>query len=124
MNPYDELELDPRLSPKELTDVLRRRAERARPEDRHRLQELWRTLTVNEADRLRWAFWAHPRPHEADPKSIDVLRESLPPVIIRSKSKPLDVTVADILKDDRLTVSIAPSFKQETTKAPDGEPHE
>lgn len=96
-NPFDELELDPRLDPDELTAALRRRAERAGPDDRQRLQELWRRLTVNERDRVRWAFFAHPRPSEADPGSIEFLREKVPPAVLRTPHVPLVPTVADAL---------------------------
>jgi hypothetical protein len=96
-NPFDDLELDPRLDPDQLTDALRRRAERADPEERQRIRELWRRLTVNERDRVRWAFFAHPRPSEADPRSIETLREKVPPVVLRGKPVPIVPTVADAL---------------------------
>lgn len=96
-NPFDELELDPRLDPDELTEALRRRAERAAPDERQRIQELWRELTLNERDRVRWAFFAHPRPSEADPGSIEALREKVPPVILRTPAVQLTPTVADAL---------------------------
>jgi hypothetical protein len=60
-NPFDLLGLDPRLNPRQLTEALRQRAERALPEERQRLQGLWRQLTLKESDRLRWALLAHPR---------------------------------------------------------------
>jgi hypothetical protein len=96
-NPFDELELDPRLDPDELTAALRRRAERAAPEERQRIQELWRTLTLNERDRVRWAFFAHPRPSEADPGSIEALREKVPPAVLRTPHVPIEPTVEDAL---------------------------
>lgn len=96
-NPFDELELDPRLDPDDLTAVLRRRAERASPEERQRIQKLWRELTVNERDRVRWAFFAHPRPSESDPGSIEALREKVPPVILRTQRVDLQPMVADAL---------------------------
>jgi len=97
VNPFDELELDPRLSPEELTDVLRRRAERASGPRRARIQELWRQLTVRESDRIRWAFLAHPRPAHADPNSIEALRDQIPPVIARDEPPPLTATLADAI---------------------------
>ena len=97
MNPFDELELDPRLDPEALTEALRRRAEKAAPEDRQRIQELWRTLTVNERERVRWAFWAHPRPSDSDPRSIEALREKVPPFISRQKIPAPEPKVADAI---------------------------
>lgn len=99
-NPFDELELDPRLNPDELTEALKRRAERAEGPARQRIQELWRTLTVNERDRVRWAFFAHPRPSDADPRSIDALREKVPPLIVRGKYEPPHPLVEDALVFD------------------------
>ena len=96
-NPFDELELDPRLGPDELTEALKRRAERLEGAQKQRLQDLWRVLTINERDRLRWAFFAHPRPPHADPRSIDALRERVPPVISRLEPPPLEPTVEDAL---------------------------
>lgn len=96
-NPFDELELDPRLSPDELTEALRRRAERAEGAERQRIQELWRILTINERDRVRWAFFAHPRASDSDTRSIDALRERIPPVIARGKPDPVEPRVEDAL---------------------------
>lgn len=96
-NPFDELELDPRLSPDELTEALKRRAERLEGAEKQRVQDLWRTLTINDRDRVRWAFFAHPRPAHADPRSIDALRERIPPLISRMKPPPIEPTVEDAL---------------------------
>lgn len=96
-NPFDELDLDPRLSPDELTDALRRRAEKAEGADRARIQELWRVLTLNERDRVRWAFFAHPRSTNDHARSIDALREKVPPVISREKFEPIEPRVEDAL---------------------------
>ncbi len=94
-NPFDELELDPRLTPAELTAALKRRAERATGEEKERLQALWRELTVNDRDRVRWAFFAHPRPREASPDSIETLREKVPRYLSRARPAPLVPTLAD-----------------------------
>lgn len=99
-NPFEELELDPRLAPDELTEALRRRAEKADGPQRARIQELWRVLTLNERDRVKWAFFAHPRAAEGDVHSIEALREKIPPVISRKKFAPIDPLVEDALVFD------------------------
>ena len=85
-NPFDELGVDPRMSVKELTEVMKRMAERAHSdEERERIQSFWRMLTLRERDRLRWAFLAHPRPPAAEATSVDALREAVPTVPVRAK---------------------------------------
>ena len=96
-NPFDELDLDPSLGPDELTDALRRRAERADGPERARIQELWRILTLNERDRVRWAFFAHPRAADDDARSIEALREKIPPVVSRRKFEPIEPLAEDAL---------------------------
>ncbi len=96
-NPFEELSLDPRLDPEQLTEVLRRRAEKAEGPERARIQELWRLLTLNERDRVRWAFFAHPRASDDDVRSIDALREKIPPVITRKRQAAIEPVVADAL---------------------------
>lgn len=95
MNPFEELDLDPRLGPDALTETLRRRAEKAEGATRQRIQELWRVLTLNERDRVRWAFFAHPR--DQDGRSIEALRERVPPVIVRRKAPPLAPRGEDVV---------------------------
>lgn len=96
-NPYDLLDLDPSLAPRELTRVLQERARRAGPEERARLQEIWRELTTRESDRIRWALLAHPRPGTASTTSLEALREKVPPTLVRVALAPLEVTVDDAL---------------------------
>lgn len=88
-NPYDFLEVDPRLDSAQLTKELRRRIQRATPEEKARIQEAWESLTLLDEDRVRLALMAHPRPSNADPSSIDVLISRLPPVLPRlEKAQP------------------------------------
>ena len=95
-NPFEQLGLNPRLNPKQLTQALQRRAERARPQERKRLQGLWRELTLKDTERVRWAFLTHP--HLDDGASaLDDLRKALPPHFSRYKPEPLTPRVVDAL---------------------------
>ena len=94
-NPFDQLGLDPRTDAKALTAPLRQRAERALPEERKRLQGLWRQLTLKESDRIRWALLAHPRQSHAD--EVESLRQKVPPFFSRYKLPELIVTAQDLL---------------------------
>ena len=96
-NPFDVLGLDPRLGPRALTQILRQRAERALPEERRRLQGLWRQLTLRERDRIRWALRAHPRRSGDSAKGFEALREALPPFLHRGRLTALDLRVEDAL---------------------------
>ncbi|MEM1349619.1 MAG: hypothetical protein AAGI01_13745 [Myxococcota bacterium] len=96
-NPFDELSLDPRMNPRELTEALRQRAERALPEERARLQGLWRQLTLKETDRMRWALLAHPRASREGARALEELRERVPPYMSRYKPAPLEPTAQDAL---------------------------
>lgn len=96
-NPFDLLGLDPRLNPRQLTEALRQRAERALPEERQRLQGLWRQLTLKESDRLRWALLAHPRTRSAQGEQLDALARKIPPFLSRAKLPPLHVAAADLI---------------------------
>jgi hypothetical protein len=98
-NPFDQLGLDPTMSPEELTEQLRRLAERLPPEERRQLRSLWRKLTLKDADRVEWAFWAHPRGKETGAEPLDKLRERVPPLVDRREPPPLEPTVADALLD-------------------------
>ena len=75
-NPFDLLGLDPRMTPRELTEVLRQRAERALPEERAQLQGLWRKLTLKESERIKYALLAHPRGSRQGAQKLDALREA------------------------------------------------
>lgn len=98
-NPFDQLELDPRLDARELTELLRRRAERAAPAERKRLQALWRELTLNEEDRLRAGLLAHPRRTRQQARHIEEAASRIPPFLGRLSQPlpPLIPTAADAL---------------------------
>lgn len=96
-NPFDLLQLDPRHTPRELTELLRRRAERATPAERAELQRLWRQLTLKESDRIRWALLAHPRNSRAETRHIQALQEKIPPFVSRYQPPPLTVTLQDLI---------------------------
>lgn len=96
-NPFDLLQLDPRHTPRELTEMLRRRAERASPSERAELQRLWRQLTLKESDRIRWALLAHPRNSRAETRHIQALQDKIPPFISRYKLPALTVTLQDLV---------------------------
>lgn len=96
-NPFDVLQLDPRHTPRELTEMLRRRAERAKPEQRAELQGLWRQLTLKERDRLRWALLAHPRKSRTETQQIEALQERIPRFISRYKPPAMVPTLRDLL---------------------------
>lgn len=96
-NPFDVLQLDPRHTPRELTEMLRRRAERARPEERAELQGLWRQLTLKERDRLRWALLAHPRKSRTEAQQLEALQDKIPPFVSRYKPAPMIPTLRDLL---------------------------
>ena len=98
-NPFEELDLDPAMSPEELTEKLRRRVERVSEDERPRLQKAWRALTLKDSDRVRLALLTHPRPNPGrDP--LTSLREAVPPVISRATPAPLTPTVADAAIDE------------------------
>lgn len=96
-NPFDRLGIDPTLSPQELTERMRRLAERLPPEERRQLQSMWRELTLRDADRVQWAFLAHPRSEETSAEPIEELRQRVPPRIDRRSPPALQPTVADAL---------------------------
>ena len=104
-NPFDLLGIDPRLDPKTLTELLRQRAERALPEERKRLQGLWRALTLKDSDRARWALLAHPRHSQTD--LIEMLRQRVPPFVSRHKPEALELKVSDLLTLPRQEASWA-----------------
>ncbi|MBA2663502.1 MAG: hypothetical protein H0U74_14535 [Bradymonadaceae bacterium] len=117
-NPFDELGLDPRLGPRELTRILQQRAERASGEERTHLQEMWRELTTRESERIRWALLAHPNASNLASDSIDALRQRVPPFVHRQSLPELVVTIEDALvlpRSDRAsTTPLAPPDAFET----------
>ena len=115
-NPFDQLGIDPRLGPQELTALLRQKAERALPEERKRLQGLWRKLTLKESDRIRWAFLAHPRA-QGTSNELDALIRKIPPHFSRFKLPAIIIRLCDALvlphesRQDRIPIR-PPSFFQ------------
>ncbi len=96
-NPFDTLQLDPRHTPQELTELLRRRAERASPAERSEIQNLWRQLTLKESDRIRWALLAHPRSTRHESDQIQDLQDKIPPFLSRYTPPELHVTLRDLI---------------------------
>lgn len=96
-NPFDLLGIDPRMSPQELTEALRQRAERALPEERKRLQGLWRQLTLKETDRIKWALLAHPKTSREGARQLEELKARIPPFLSRAKLPALEARTGDAL---------------------------
>ena len=96
-NPFDLLGIDPRMSPQELTEALRQRAERALPEERKRLQGLWRQLTLKETDRIKWALLAHPKTSREGARALEELKARVPPFVSRARLPELVASTGDAL---------------------------
>ncbi|MFW5967464.1 MAG: hypothetical protein ACOCV2_08100 [Persicimonas sp.] len=96
-NPFDRLGLDPTMSREQLTERLRWLAERLPPDERDELRAVWRQLTLKDAERVEWAFFAHPRDEETEATDIDELRERVPTLVDRREPPPIEATVADAL---------------------------
>ncbi len=96
-NPFDQLGVDPTMSPEELTERLRRLAQRLPPDERDQIRALWRELTLKDSDRIEWAFFAHPRGEGTSAEPIDELRQHVPPLVDRRDPPPLEATVSDAL---------------------------
>lgn len=60
--PFWRLALDPWMTPEAITEAMRELAEDAEPEERRRLQGLWRELTLHPEERLELAFFSHAHP--------------------------------------------------------------
>lgn len=61
MNPFEELDLDPRAGIAAITQRLKELAEDARTDaERERIRAVWEELTLHPARRLRAALFAHP----------------------------------------------------------------
>jgi hypothetical protein len=122
-NPFDLLGLDPRMSPRELTEVLRQRAERALPEERAQLQGLWRKLTLKESERIKFALLAHPRGSRQGAQKLDALRDKVPPFLSRKKLEPLTPTALDALVSPsdaaQRELPLAPPARFPTSNDPD-----
>ena len=100
-NPFDDLEIDPRLSGKELTRRIRKIIERAPDADRARIQANWQRLTMHDDERVRFALLAHPRPQTADSRGIATLAEAIPPAVLPLSHEPIALTRADVVARDR-----------------------
>jgi hypothetical protein len=98
-NPFDRLGVDPTLSPEELTERLRRLAERLPPEERKEIRALWRKLTLKDSERVKWAFFAHPRSDETSAEPVDELQRRVPPLVDRRDPPAMQASVADALLD-------------------------
>lgn len=96
-NPFDVLEVDPQSSSRDLTRRLKKLAERATGDERTRLQALWEQVTLHEADRIRWALLAHPRPDAADGRGIDLLRQAIGPATSRLNANAPELTIDDVI---------------------------
>lgn len=112
-NPFDVLEVDPQSTPRDLTKRLKKLADRAQDEDRIVLQSLWEKITLHEADRVRWALLAHPRPDSADGRGIDLLRSALPlPAAPLDRATP-PLQTADVIcwnTEKRSIAHLSPTF--------------
>ena len=62
---------------------------------------------MNERERVRWAFFTHPRHPDGYADSLQELRNKIPPVISRKKLDPVEPLVRDVLVFD----TPAPSAK-------------
>jgi hypothetical protein len=96
-NPFDRLGVDPTMTPEQLTERLRRLAQRLPPDERDKVRALWRKLTLKDSERVKWAFLAHPRTDETPAEPIDELRGRVPPLVDRRDPPPLEATVSDTL---------------------------
>ena len=98
-NPYEVLDLDPGLDLRELTQLLRERAELLPPEERAPIQGLWQALTLDPEERLRHALLAQPK--ASGFTELEVLLEhrlDLPPLDISPE------TLLNCLEVDELLV--------------------
>jgi hypothetical protein len=98
-NPFDRLGVDPTLSPEDLTERLRRLAERLPPEERKEIRALWRQLTLKDSERIKWAFFAHPRGDQSPAEPLDELKSRVPPLVDRRDPPTLEASVSDALLD-------------------------
>jgi hypothetical protein len=98
-NPFDRLGVDPTLSPEELTERLRRLAERLPPEEQTEIRALWRKLTLKDSERIKWAFFAHPRDEETPADPLDDLQRRVPPLVDRRDPPEMQASVTDALLD-------------------------
>lgn len=94
-NPFDLLGLAPDLDTRQITEVLRRRAETLSKPERERLQKAWRELTMKESERAKHALFAHPRAADEDHLSVSELRNLAVAPIIRLRTSTPETKPAD-----------------------------
>ncbi|MEZ4460124.1 MAG: hypothetical protein R3E66_10415 [bacterium] len=107
-NPFDALEIDPKLSGKELTRRIRKIIERAPDGERAKIQAHWQRLTMHDDERVRFALLAHPRPQTADSRGIATLAEAIPPATSPLSREPVVLTRVDVIARERRVVRLDP----------------
>jgi hypothetical protein len=120
-NPFAALGLHPRLTPAELTELLRDLAEEADPDQRRRLQEHWRALTLHPEDRLRAAFFAHPHPR----RDLHPLTDPADPAaLLRRYRLPAQTLTNDPLTapPDAATLTLLPALTTTPQRRPQAPP--
>lgn len=105
-NPFDVLGLSPQLDTRSITTVLQRRAETATGDEREALQKAWRALTMKEKERVRHAFFAHPKASDDDHMSTRELRERAAAPLVRLRNRDLVTTPEDHQKEPLLRVDL------------------
>ncbi len=105
-NPFDDLEIDPRLNGRELTKRIRKIIEKAPVQARADIQANWEKLTLREDERVHYALTAHPRPESASASAIRILRSNIPLPTSRLQTDAATLTRADVIVWEETTVSI------------------
>lgn len=114
-NPFDDLEIDPKLSGRELTKRIRKIIEKTPAESKPEVQANWEKLTLREDQRVHYALTAHPRPDSANASGIKTLRTNLPLPTAKLQSDAATLTRADVIVWGESTVSIQhliPKYEQ------------
>lgn len=114
-NPFDDLEIDPRLSGRELTKRIRKIIEKAPLEARADIQANWEKLTLREDQRVHSALTAHPRPDSASASAIKILRSNIPLPTCGLQTGTATLTRADLIVWNEPSVSIQhllPKYEQ------------
>lgn len=96
-NPFDDLEIDPRLSGRELTRRIRKIIDRAPSTERATIQAHWQRLTLHDDDRVRFALLAHPRPDSANSSALETLRDAVPPPASKLVRRHIKLSRADVV---------------------------
>lgn len=105
-NPFDDLEIDPRLSGRELTKRIRKIIEKAPADQRAEIQAHWEKLTLREDQRIHHALLAHPRPDSASAREVSALRSNVPLPSSKLQNTAVTLTRADIIVWDEAPVSV------------------